>query len=165
MSLANLSDNSRVWFFGADRKLNESETAVLTAAMNGFVDDWTAHGKNLSAAYEFIDQCLLVVAVDESVTPPSGCSIDKVFRLVQELGGNTGVDFLNRTLIYTSQGKETKIYNRAEAENAYAAGLILPETPVFNTLITSLSEFRQRPLIPLSQSWIGRQLARKTPAI
>lgn len=164
MSLENLSDNSRVWFFGADRKLNDAETAVLTAAMNAFVDDWTAHGKNLSAGYDFIDQCLLVVAVDETVTLPSGCSIDKVFRLVQELGSQSGVDFLNRTLIYVNQGKETDIFNRAEAENAYVAGQILPETMVFNTLITSLSEFRQRPLIPLSQSWIGRQLARKTPA-
>jgi len=112
MSLAHLSPGSRVWFFIADRPLTEAEAAQLKMAMSEFVSGWKSHGSALSAGFELRWNALLAVAVDESVEAPSGCSIDKVFRLLTDFTAATGIDFLNRLLLLVPQPDGTAlVYN------------------------------------------------------
>lgn len=81
--LPSMPDASRVWLFGAQRVLTPSEASNLETEMSQFVSGWQAHGKDLLAGFGLLFHSVLVVAVDESKEPPSGCSIDKVFKLLQ----------------------------------------------------------------------------------
>jgi hypothetical protein len=110
MSITQLSPGSRVWFFIANRPLNSEEAAQLTGVMSEFVSGWKSHGSALSADFDFRWNALLTVAVDESVEAPSGCSIDKVFRLLNDFMTATGIDFLTDYCYWCLQGKIPQIF-------------------------------------------------------
>jgi hypothetical protein len=163
MSLAHLPASSRIWFFLADRNLNDHELQQLNSMLSAFVSDWTAHGKNLSAGYEIKYNCLVVIAVDESAEAPSGCSIDKVFRLLTSFGGQIAADFFKRTLILVPDGESTKIYNKTQALELHCQGILNDETPVLNTLNANLGDYLNTPFISLSNSWLGKAIVANKP--
>ena len=39
----NLSDNSRIWIYQADRELTADEQSFLNQELLNFITDWTAH--------------------------------------------------------------------------------------------------------------------------
>lgn len=159
MSLARLSSDSRVWFFIADRPLTAPEEQQLQALMTEFVNGWKSHGSALLAGFELRWHTLLTVAVDESVESPSGCSIDKVFRLLQDFSSATGIDFLNRLLLLVPQADGTaQIHNRQTATAAKDRAEISENTPVLDVMHTRLGDFIDKPLQPFREHWMGKQL-------
>lgn len=158
MSLQSLPGTSRVWTFVSSRVFSADENAIINSALEEFVSDWKAHGNELSAGYEICLNCILVVAVDEAYEAPSGCSIDKVFRLLQQIGEEHGMDFFDRTLIAKKDGEKVFIWNKSEAENAARQNILLPDDLVFNGMIKSLDEFRTMAFIPFKNSWLGSRL-------
>ena len=78
-----LPDSSRVWMFGAQRLMSEEEIQHLNHSLADFVSSWQAHGNPLTADFCILHRCVIVVAVEELQEAPSGCSIDKVFHLLQ----------------------------------------------------------------------------------
>ena len=71
-----LPDTSRVWVYQASRSFNSDELTELQEAFNNFITDWTAHGQDLKAGYEMRYNRFIILALDQSVTSASGCSID-----------------------------------------------------------------------------------------
>jgi len=67
------------------RPLSDAATSTLMAAVEGYLANWNAHGEPLTAAYEWRFGRLLVVGVDQRSAGASGCSIDGLFRVLQEL--------------------------------------------------------------------------------
>ena len=80
-----LPDSARVWVFGSDRPLSDEATEQLMKAVEGYLDQWKAHGEPLTAAYEWRFGRLLVIGVDQRSAGASGCSIDGLFRVLQGL--------------------------------------------------------------------------------
>ncbi|NBP04809.1 MAG: hypothetical protein EBV15_01120 [Bacteroidetes bacterium] len=159
MSLAHLSPGSRVWFFIADRPLNANEAEQLNQTMTEFIGGWKSHGSALSAGYEIRWNALLVVAVDESIEAPSGCSIDKVFRLLSDFTTATGIDLLNRLLLLVPDNADTaSIYTRQLAAAAIETGTINENTPVADIMHIRLETFVSQPLQPFRDHWMGKQL-------
>lgn len=159
MSLARLSSDSRVWFFIADRPLTAPEEQQLQALMTEFVNGWKSHGSALLAGFELRWHTLLTVAVDDSVEAPSGCSIDKVFRLLQDFSTASGIDFLNRLLLLVPQADGTvQIHNRQTATAAKDRAEISENTPVLDVMHTRLGDFIDKPLQPFHEHWMGKQL-------
>jgi hypothetical protein len=95
--------------------------------------------------------------VDESQTPPSGCSIDKVFRLLQEFGSVNGLDFFKRTLTARKKAKGLEILNLGDLKQAYTSGDLRAEDLVYNTQIDKLAMLHSQLLIPFSQHWMGKK--------
>src|SRR3954469_23958034 len=82
---------SRLWIFGADRALDERERAALLDAVDGFLEQWKAHGDPLTAARDLREDRFLMVAVDEASIPASGCSIDAMVVRLKSLEEELGV--------------------------------------------------------------------------
>lgn len=159
MSLSHLAPGSRVWFFIADRPLTEAEATQLIEAMSEFVSGWKSHGSALSAGFELRWNTLLTVAVDESVESPSGCSIDKVFRLLNDFAAATGIDFLNRLLLLVTKPDGTAhIHTRESATIAINSGELQENTPVADVMHNRLGDFIANPLQPFREHWMGKQL-------
>ncbi|MEY4003520.1 MAG: hypothetical protein RIT07_1562 [Bacteroidota bacterium] len=162
MSITRLSPGSRVWFFVADRPLNANEAEHLNKIMTEFISGWKSHGSALSAGYEIRWNALLVVAVDESVEAPSGCSIDKVFRLLNDFKETTQIDFLNRLLLLVPTGENTvNIYTHSAAKTALENGILTDNTPVSDVMHTTLGSFVNNPLQPFQHHWMGKQIIRQ----
>ena len=152
---ASLSDESRVWVFGADPALDEHTSARLLAVVDSFLDEWVAHGEPLTSARELRDGRFLVIGVDQNATAyASGCSIDGLYRKLKELEQQTGTSLLSREHVYyRGSDGEVRSVTRDEFARLSAEGRIGPDTTVFDTSITSLGELRQRFELPAAGSW------------
>ena len=149
MILPELPEDSRVWIFGAAQLLEATHLDLLKTQMDKFVSDWSAHGAQLSAGYSILHDSILIVAVDENVAPPTGCSIDKVFKLL----GNFPVDFLQRMLVWQPFCNTSKVFNLAQVKESVQSKILDGETIVINTMVTNLRDVRERLYIPLKDSW------------
>ena len=159
--LPSMPDASRVWMFGAQRFLTPDEANHLQAEMSHFVSGWQAHGKDLLAGFGLLLNNVLVVAVDESKEPPSGCSIDKVFKLLKSQQEKNGLDFFQRTLIWARVESDLCIYNGESLLQAFHQGDVNFDTPVVNMLAPTLGDLRNAGWIALNDSWIAKKIARE----
>jgi len=158
MILSGLSPSSRIWIFQADRVLQDEEEQDLNGRLKDFVAGWKAHGIELMADAEILHSSIVVVGVDESKEPPSGCSIDKVFTLLKAWGASSGVDFFNRLLLNISYCNSAKILSKEQIQSSIESKELSAETLVFNSLATSLLELRNRTYLGLSESWMAPKL-------
>lgn len=153
MKLDHLPDNARVWVYQADRVLKEEELEHIAKAMDGFVQQWKAHGAELAAGYELRDKQWLILAVDERAQEVTGCSIDSSVHLIREFGERYGIDFFNRTLVvYEQDGSRTS----APMHEFWAlrkAGIVNEHTFVFNTIARTLGELRRSWKQSFEESW------------
>jgi hypothetical protein len=162
MSVQHLPDSSRVWVFFANKPLTDDATSQLHAALEQFVKGWKAHGSQLTAGYEILASTAVIVSVDESAAAPSGCSIDKAFRLLTEFGASHNIDFFNRLLLTTAEGK---VYTQAEVKLAFATGELGPDTLVLNPMIQNLADMKHAFTIPFNSHWLGARLNNGAPAL
>lgn len=156
MGLLHLPESSRIWIFTANRKFTDYESTMLAAELDIFVSSWKAHGNALSAGFDICYGCQIIIGVDENAEVPSGCSIDKAFRLLQNFGTNHDLDFFQRTAIVKVEGEVSKLFSRDAALGAVDSGELKPGDKVVNTLIQQLSEWKSRALIPFEDSWLGK---------
>lgn len=152
-----LPDSSKVWFFGANRILTKEEVDNLTLELTNFTKGWTAHGAQLSAGFTLLHNCIVIVAVDESKTPPSGCSIDKVFGLLRI----SNVDFFHRTLLWQPFCESVKIFSVDEIKSEYEAGQLSENTLMLNSQVYTLADVRNNLYIDLKSTWAWNRIIKK----
>lgn len=143
MNLENLSSTSRIWIFQSDRKLSADDQQKINQKLTTFIPEWAAHGQSLYGGYEVQNDYFVVVAVDESKAPPSGCSIDSMMHVIQGLGQELGIDFLNRLNSVIEDNGELRLISQQEFRENAKAGNINEETVVFNNLIQTIAELPQ----------------------
>lgn len=155
VSFSVLPDSARVWCFGASRPPAGRETAALLDSMHDFVERWTAHARDLAAGIDWRDQRFLLVAVDETATGASGCSIDALHRQLRELEASLGLDLLDSTPVwYRDRSGRVSSCSRADFRDAAGRGEVGPDTPVFDLTLTRLGEVRAGAFErPASSSW------------
>ncbi|MBB4077887.1 hypothetical protein GGR28_000488 [Lewinella aquimaris] len=157
--LDNLSSESRIWIYGAERALTRDETTTVRKRAQEFVSQWGSHQKALSAGADVLHNRFLVLAVDETEAEASGCSIDGSVHFVKELGAEIGVDFFNRMRFsYRDDNGKIHTVGREEFKLLYAQGQLTNESIVFDPLVKELGELRQIFERPLEDSWHSRMV-------
>ncbi|HYM62663.1 MAG TPA: hypothetical protein VEZ11_17395 [Thermoanaerobaculia bacterium] len=152
--IEHLSDDSRIWVFGISPALDETRSAILLDAIDGFLAGWAAHGTSIASARAVIEGSFLVIAVDRQ-SETSGCSIDKMFGLVQALEPRLGAAILDpNRLFYRDAAGAVAAASRADFRKLATSGAITPDTIVFDTLAERLGEVRSaRWEKPVRESW------------
>jgi hypothetical protein len=148
-----LPPHARVWFFLADRKLNAPDQEELGAQLEHFTASWKSHGSSLSAAFDILLDHIVVIAVDEQKEAPSGCSIDKAFRLLQDFGSIKGIDFFNRLLVPLATAEGVELIHRSQLLPKIASGAIHPNNFYYDLTITNLAAMEQDFKKPLHAGW------------
>lgn len=154
MILPHLPNESRVWFFGASRILLPAEIDVLNEQLNTLVSNWKSHGASLSAGFEILHESILIVAIDQSVESPSGCSIDKIFGLLKD----QQIDFFQRSLVWRPYCNTTEILTLAEFKTAFDKEELFDDTLVVNSLVENLHQARENLYIPFSKHWAYKKI-------
>src|SRR5918999_3545723 len=138
-----LPDSSRIWIFGSDRPVTGSAAEQLLAEVDRYLDAWRAHGDPLRCGRLWADHRFLVVGVDQSTANASGCSIDGLFRSLQQLEGEIGGRLVGGgRVFYRDHAGAAQSAPRADLEKLIASGEIGPDTVIFDTSITDLGEGR-----------------------
>lgn len=155
-----LPDGARVWVFGTSRALEEKDVALLERRMPIFLARWTAHRRDLRAAWDLREGRFLVVAVDESDAAASGCSIDALMRELSSLERDLEASLLDSTPVwYRRPDGEIQAVPREEFRHRAGEGEITERTPVFDPTLAALEELRAGRLEqPAGRSWHARLL-------
>jgi len=152
-----LPDSARVWVFGSDRPINEEGTQTLMKAVEEFLSEWKAHGEPLTVGYEWRFGRLLVVGVDQRTAGASGCSIDGLFRVLQDLGPRIGATLVGGGRVYyRNSNGEVQSAERSELKALAASGAISDDSVVFDTSLTDLGSLRSGFEKAARKSWAAK---------
>ena len=151
-----MPDDSRIWIYQSNRDFNESEIGIINDKTISFLDNWQAHGKDLECSYSIIDKRFIIIAVNESVNPIGGCSIDFSLQLIKDISNTIGIDLLNRLVVNYRLDNRVESLSLSDLKNKIKDGDFSPETIIFNTAINSKSELLNNFEIDIRSSWLSK---------
>lgn len=132
-----LSDDAKIWIFGISPRLDDTHATTLLRQVDAFLENWDAHGHPVLSGRDLIDGSFLVIAAEKS-SETSGCSIDRLFRVIQDTERNAKVSMLDAN----------RIFYRDEAGTVHAAtradfrSLATADTVVCDVTSTRLGDLR-----------------------
>ncbi|MDR9448210.1 MAG: ABC transporter ATPase [Psychroflexus sp.] len=153
-----LPDDARIWVYQCNRTFTKEEANELKIRLADFLDEWTAHGSSLKAAFDIPYNRFIVIGLDQSQTGASGCSIDASVHFIQELEKTYNVDLLDRMNVTYKQGDYLAYKDLKEFKNLVKNKGVSPKTIVFNNLVNNKADYRENWEVPLEESWHARFL-------
>ena len=145
----------KVWAYSISKPLSNVEKKQLLEEANAFSSQWTAHENKLSAQCSIVENCVLLVQVDEDVYAASGCSIDKLQRFIKSAEQTFQVELLNRLLVPVEIAKEFKVLKSSEIKALLDNKTLSPESTVLNTAISTEEELKNWKQ-PLKNTWLSK---------
>ena len=157
VSFDELPPDARVWIFGAERPLVETERARVLDEVDAFIGQWAAHDVPLTTARALWYDQFIFVAVDERAAGASGCSIDTLVRRMKGLQAELGVELVNHAPVLYRDGAGIARVSRERFADLVESGSISQETVVFDNTVTTVGAVRDgRWELPAANSWHGR---------
>ncbi len=144
----------RCWVFGSSKPLTDA-TPALADRLDRFFTQWNSHGQAVSGRWRIVEERFLVVLREPEGAEVSGCSIDSMVGEVKQLEKELETRLLDSSRIFyrTAEGPVDSV-NRLEFKALAAEGRITPDTEVFDTTLTNLSDLRPGVFSkPLKDSW------------
>jgi len=153
--------HSRVWIYQSIREFSENEITQLKSKAEGFISEWTSHGKTMSACIEIFHNRFIILCVDEKTASISGCGIDKSVKFIQQLENQFNISLLDRMNVAYRQKiqlddevSQRKIVSCSITEfkknlSFYAGNNGIT---VFNNLVATKEEFEKNWEVPLEIS-------------
>jgi hypothetical protein len=131
--------------FAASVPITGDRATLLLNAVDEWMAEWKAHGEPLTCARDWRDDHFLAIGVDQSTAGASGCSIDALFRVFQELQGSLGTSLVGGgRVFYRSREGKIEAVTRRDFESRAAAGDVDAATVVFDTSVTTAGDYRTR---------------------
>ncbi len=151
-----LSNTSRVWIFQCSRGLNEGEIKEIEEELGDFIKGWTAHGSDLKAGYEIRYNRFIILALDQTETSATGCSIDASVHFMQQLEKKYNVMLLDKMNVSYKQGDFVAYKSLIDFKKMAKQKAVSKKTIVFNNLVANKGEYLEHWEVPASESWHSR---------
>ena len=129
---------------------------TLLASVDQFLSEWRAHGVPLRSARDWRDNRFLAVGVDVNEETASGCSIDGLFRTLQQLERVIGSRLVGGGRVFYRVDSIVEAATREEFVARVRSGNIARETPVFDTSLTGAGDWRTKFEQPAERSWASK---------
>lgn len=149
-------EDSRVWIYQANRQFGLSEALQIEKMLEEFIAGWHAHGTGVKGYANLFFGRFIVLIADESHYPVSGCSTDSSVRMIKEIEKIFGVDLFDRLLLGFMVKNKVEALPIPQLRYALENGFVNGSTPYFNNTAATLGELRSNWLIPLRDSWLGK---------
>lgn len=147
----------KVWIYLSDKKLEGAVLASIQQQGQAFVQNWKAHDVPLSASFDVLYDRFIIVKVDETQYNASGCSIDKLLRLIKQLESDHQLQLLNRLLVAYKTTDGVEVVHSSKIKDLLATHAITPETEIYNVAASDSNEFGKW-LQPLKETWLKKYL-------
>ncbi|MDX9749660.1 MAG: hypothetical protein RBT71_01080 [Flavobacteriales bacterium] len=156
--LTDMPAHARAWVYKAPRDLSQAELKLVRDHGHAFTSTWAAHGAPLDACVDVLHARFVVVAVDEDQARASGCSIDKSVGFIKQLEHDLNVMLTDRMIVvYEADGAIASCHLN-DLPGLIAQGVVTGETIVFDDLVPTVGELRDRFRAPLRTTWLERYL-------
>lgn len=154
----NLPEDARIWIYQCNRTFTDAEIDELRIRISAFLEDWTAHGAQLKAAFKMPYKRFIIIGLDQSAATASGCSIDASVHFIQTLEEKYNVDLLDRMNVSFKQGEFVAYKDLQEFKKMVKNKSVSANTIVFNNLVNTKGEMDEYWEVPLAESWHSRFL-------
>lgn len=153
-----LPAHARAWVYKAARDLGQAEQKLIRERGAAFTAGWAAHGAPLDACVDVLHDRFVVVAVDEAQAQASGCSIDKSVGFIKQLEQDLNLMLTDRMVVVVEREGRVQGVRLQELPTLLAEGLIGLDTIVFDDLVATVGDLRERFRVRLADSWMRRFL-------
>lgn len=150
--------HARAWVYKAARDLGQAEQRLIRERGAVFTASWAAHGAPLDACVDVLHDRFVVVAVDEAQAQASGCSIDKSVGFIKQLEQDLNLMLTDRMVVVVEREGRVQGVRLQELPSLLAEGLIGLDTIVFDDLVATVGDLRERFRVRLADSWMRRFL-------
>ena len=157
-NLDTMATHARVWVYKSAKAITPAQRAVILDRGHTFTSTWAAHGAALDACVEVLRDHLVVIAVDEQQAMASGCSIDKSVHFVKELERDLGLPLTDRMVVLFEKDGAIAACRVPEVGDLLKHGVLHADTIVFDDLVSTVGDLRDRLRVPLKASWMSRFL-------
>ncbi|MCB0323292.1 MAG: hypothetical protein KDD69_06940 [Bdellovibrionales bacterium] len=152
--MTELPAGSRLWVFPLSSALTAAQEERLARALTEWIVTWKAHGSSVSGGFELYRSRFVLVAATEEQVQVSGCSIDSLFRQVQQMLAEIAVPLADMSSIFYLEGAVVKQVSRSEFKALAADGAVSETTIVFDCSLQHLDRFRDGAFeLPVSACW------------
>ena len=151
-----LPPHARVWIYQASRLLTDAEVEALNPVLAQFATDWTSHGGRLQASAQIFYNRFLIIANDEDVNSPSGCSIDASVRFVKQLETRLDVSFFDRTQLAFLENDSVQVVPLKEVKGEINAGNLKAESLYFDNTVATAGQIINNWPKPAKETWLAR---------
>lgn len=143
---------NRIWIFGSPEAFNERQKNFIEEKLEIFTKDWNAHGNALTAQFALLENRFIKVSVNEALAQASGCSIDSLTHLIQNLEKELGLTLLDRMTVFYKSNDEIQSQNLLAFKQQIRSE---PNTNmwVYDLGVATEEAFQSRFCLPLSDSW------------
>ena len=154
-----LPGSARAWVFGAATPVVGAAAQSLLSAVDTHLADWRAHGAPLVCAREWRDDRFLVIGVDEAATGATGCSIDGLFHVLRDIESLIGTSLVGGGTVFWRDAAGVVVSGARPAfREAAGRGDVVPDSPVFDTTVTTVGGYRVGFEKAAADSWQGKLL-------
>lgn len=153
MSFLDLPDSSKIWIYMSNRPFNQVEMDWLKAHLAKFTSEWKAHGVPLEASFEIAYNQIIILAVNEDVESPSGCSIDSSVHAIQAAERHLGVQLFARLNIALLQNGVLQLVDRIELLALFNTHYVNQDSLMLDNTLSNLGQWREEWIKPIKESW------------
>ncbi len=121
-----------------------------------FAAEWTAHSKALKSSITVQFNQFIILSVDETAAPATGCSIDKSVHFIKAMEKELEVSLLNKSQVAYMEEGEVKLVPLPKIKEKVNAGTIAAESIIFNNMVTDLKGLKNQWQVPAGTSWMSR---------
>lgn len=147
----------KVWIYLSDKELNGDLHQSVLKAGESFVQNWKAHDVPLSASFEIISDRFIVVKVDETQYNASGCSIDKLLRLIKQLETDHQLQLLNRLLVAYKSDNGIEVVHSTKVKDLLSSKSLNENSLIYNVAASNSVEYETWEQ-PLKETWLKKYL-------
>ena len=148
-----ISDESRIWIFQSNRLISDLDIESLEKQIEVFLSSWTSHGNQLMVASKIKYNLFIIIALDQSCSTASGCSIDKLVSFIKNIENEYQISLLDRLDISFRYKNKISVLRLDAFKRKILEKKINNDTIVFNNLINLKSDLTDNWEIPLNRSW------------
>ena len=141
------ADQSRIWIYAAEHKLTKDQENHILKAISTHLQNWEAHKVPLTAGVTILENRFIVVALDESENGASGCSIDTLQKLIQNLEKELSISLLNRLNVFC------KIEDEILCIPSFKLSAVANKDTLFYDLTILTKSDLNTYLKPISEGW------------
>lgn len=156
VEFSELPNHSKVWIFQSNRSLTDTEQSNVQEQLSNFLSQWTAHGADLKAGFEFQYKRFIIVGLDQQLNTATGCSIDSLIHFIQNLEKELAIDLLDKMNVSFKQGEFVAYKNLIDFKLMAKKKSVSPKTIVFNNLVIDKEDYQKNWEVPASESWHAR---------
>jgi hypothetical protein len=151
-------DDARLWVIALESASAGATAGNLDMGLGEILGIWRHKGHAYEAAWEVLEDRLILVVEPGMAKDPSGCAIDGMLRKVHQLAARLGRKTLGEDRILVRLGGQLQALPRSELGERIADGTLQGDTPVLDLALHNLRQLREGRLErALAHTWIGRK--------